>query len=316
MVAVRTRDEAVLRKAHALLTESLVATLVMAVSALGACDRSRPEGTGMTRGLSDTASADAPSRSLLDTLGFQWTTEQSRPAVWDAVRSAFANELSDTVRGVYLPLGIERVGLHGSYAIAVIRYELPSVPEAPVFRLYSYDLEGGRKSIIAAAAAAGSGRDLWLAWEFERLAQFDSTRRPDVVFRHRDCFECEAVEWLSAVYLEPGVGWQLRNWSGTGDHVLVGSQVQYGIGRSTYACAHRIWDLDHDGSDELVAHCRITHSAETSDSVISLRDSVMLFEVAGGRAVSRSVTQPEEQSGLLRALCEGGSDNVLCRSQP
>jgi hypothetical protein len=138
--------------------------------------------------------------------------------------------------------------------------------------------------------------DQWLNWEFEAMATFQS-QIPDIVFQHQDCCECEATRLLSSVTYANGE-WTPRVWVTDGEaseSIMIDSSHQYGEYLWEFACAHRIWDRDANGRDDVLVYCRAYgHDRDTEELKVT-REDVRLYRVVGDRMQVQAVESPEGQ---------------------
>ena len=239
----------------------------------------------------------------------EWITESTNPGVWSRISNAFAQEVRDSLsyRPPFPPRGIEYVALQDSTALVFVRYAYSADTAdwyPPMHRIYSYRLVTGQKHLVPRTIT-----DL----EIEGVAFFDVSA-PDIVFRHLSCFECEATRLLSSVQYDNDE-WSLRTWVSDGEasqSVMIGSSQQYGDYLWRFACAHRIWDRDSDGADELAVYCRwFGHDRETEELKVQ-RDHVLWFDLVNGQMEGGEVDSPEFREELYLEVCASSPTSNLC----
>ncbi len=239
----------------------------------------------------------------------EWITESTHPVLWSRITGAFTQEMNDSVGGIppYPPRGIQWVVLQDSAALVFVRYAYDAEWWPSLHRIYSYRLDTGEKGLL------GSETRNWLRLEHEGVANFE-VGAPDIVFRYLSCYECEAVLLLSSVKYDNNQ-WSIRTWTTDGEaseSAMIGSSQQYGDYLWRYACAHRIWDSDSDGADELTVFCRsFCHDRKTEELKVQ-RDHAVLYDHVSGQMVGEEVTSPEAQDELYRAVCASSPTSNLC----
>ncbi len=229
----------------------------------------------------------------------EWITESTHPVLWARISSAFAQEVGDSLA---LPpphpmRGIERVVLQDSTALVFVRYDLS------VYRTFSYRLETGEKRMLR----------FWEMLEHEGVANFE-VGAPDIVVRYLSCWECEATLLLASLKYDNDE-WSVRTWVTEGEarqSVMIGSSHQYGDYLWRFACAHRIWDGDSDGADELAVYCRwFGHDRETEEIMVQ-EDHVSWYDLVNGQMEGGEVASPEFREELYRAVCAASPTSNLC----
>ena len=228
----------------------------------------------------------------------EWIAESTHPVLWSRISSAFIQEVRDSITPPFFPppnppRGIEWVVLQDSTALVFLRYA--DDPEWSLHSIYSYRLETGEKRPLGT----------WGGLEHEGVANFEVSV-PDIVFRYVDCFECRSTLLLSSLKYD-NEEWSVRTWVKDGEarkSVMIGSMPQDGNDYIwSSACAHRIWDGDFDGADELAVYCRgFGHDWET-DEIEVQEDHVVWYDLVNGQMEGEEVDSPESRVELYRAVC-------------
>jgi hypothetical protein len=189
--------------------------------------------------------------------------------VWDNVASAFGQELrpdesgtvGDADAGPYA-YPLKRIALMASCGDAVIvalekRSGKKDEDWNRLVELYNFNLSRKQKSIIEAKW------QFWL-WTYRKLARFDDSPVPDIVFESASCTECEPEFVLSAVrYDADNQKWGLRLWPEGGEGVVIAdTDVDVDGSVEEYRMLAGIADFEHVGHDEIAVW---THYRDVDD---------------------------------------------------
>src|SRR4029077_1406905 len=154
---------------------------------------------------------------------FRWLDNSHDSQVWNRIQAAFRQELEpDDPRNVpphYLPTQykyIYQIGVFRTAALVIIGYrETKDSPGYDYFNAYSHDLSNGSKRAIVTEppkppTVYPQSDVLWL-FKVTKLAQFDRSPAPDVVFTYDGCTECESDHFLGSFeYDAASRGWTAR----------------------------------------------------------------------------------------------------------
>jgi hypothetical protein len=248
--------------------------------------------------------------------------------LWNKVRTALHDELKperadpNTLTFGYKYLA--RVGVWNNSALVIVGYrvrEHPSPEEKgeEYFLAFSYDLASGLLSKIENPEHTDvDGLYMW-HWKFAKLARFENSPVPDVVFTYLTCWECEEETILSALrYDLANHKWKIRNfgngipkWWMTRVGVVVGRDVNDGGDTISYDCLYRIFDAGDDGFGSIAMRCReITESLPGKTEV---DDSTVLYTVHGNSFTGSIVWANDERSKIWSELCRTNPRSKLCR---
>jgi hypothetical protein len=108
-----------------------------------------------------------------------------------------------------------------------------------VKKAFSFDLDTTKKARI-------QPKDSYYQWTFVKLASFEPSPTPDIIFSYFDCLECEKVELLSSFRFDPQEKrWKTRVWPENDPHLMIGSDNQLGEGvwmfRISKASSNSFW---------------------------------------------------------------------------
>jgi len=274
----------------------------------------------------ETRAADAPE--------FRWLEPKSDARLWKKIETAFAEELkpdaaaSNASRAPILQKSISRVGLHDKSAFVLL-----AIPEEErgrketSFQAYNYNLDSEQVELIPCPLAGG----VW-QWHLVRLARFESTPAPDIVFQLVDCVQCEAQKLLASFRFDlPRKQWRWRNWEmsaspHSGWTLLIGGDPEPGFDpdeaeRTEYlyqtSCALRIADLNDDGLDDVATWCR--EKATTMDSpkkVHAVKDTTLFFTAENGTPELQKIKDQAAASRLQHQICSIQPQTPPCNALP
>lgn len=248
---------------------------------------------------------------------FQWLDSSRDSQVWNRVQAAFRQELEpDDPRKVpahYLPTQykyVHQIGVFRTAALVIIGYrETKDSPGYDYFNAYSYDLRDGSKRAIVTEPPKSpnvypQSDVLWL-FEVIKLAQFDRSPAPDVVFTYSSCEECEAEHLLASFEYEPGKGWAARQWDKAYRLYLEADpSPDDNVVSADYL--FKIKDWNGDGFDDVAVKRR--EVTQVSKRRQEIEDSTTIYKAENGTLVGHSVTDSKQREGINAELC---SDSKL-----
>jgi hypothetical protein len=210
---------------------------------------------------------------------------------------------------------VERIGEFRGISLVILGNKETGADVYPIFRAFSFSPKSGGKTVIRDM----KGNIEWLPlWKFDKIAHFQDSQSPDVVFRFFSCTECEAEELLGSFHYESqGKSWTLRHWSeADGDDLMIGSDKQFGEdGIYSYTCLHTVEDLTKDGFDDAAVRCRETVDAGSGKSKVT-KDETLLYTLRQGdfaRTVLRSADPLN--ADVQAALCRTVTKSLLCKKK-
>jgi hypothetical protein len=262
-------------------------------------------------------------------LGFQWIDSQHDSATWNKIRAALSDELrpekSEENEPTYGYKYIRRVGIGANSALVIVGYrfsEHPTKNEYGIehFRGFSYNLRTGELSQVIDPEHAGYALYMW-EWKFVKLARFEPSTLPDVVFTYLTCGECEEEKMLSALHYDSGSQkWQIRQfgageprWWMTRVGLVIDKDISF-TDITSYRCLYGLVDLNGDGFDEVAMRCREIDEDEKRKT--QLTDSTVFYSLKNGRFSGELVTAKDEQLKLWSVLCQHSTKNKLCKDIP
>lgn len=244
---------------------------------------------------------------------FHWCTSRQDAALFERVKTAFAEELKpddpERVKPVVAQKykWISRVGVFRESALVVIgEREARTSSYGDYFVAYNLDLKSGEKSPITVSAE----RSGFMQWKFKKLVHFDSSEAPDVAFAYSSCVECEADYLLSSFRLDTADGkWKVRAWDGDRTEILIGSDYTAGTDENTKDdCLFKFGDFNGDGFDDLIVRC-----ASMNDAEKILEDTTTLFTIQQGRPQIITIQDRKQLVAIHDRLCSGSEKSRLCR---
>jgi hypothetical protein len=145
---------------------------------------------------------------------FHWHTSSNDVAIFERVKTAFAEELKPDDPEKVKPVvaeeykWISRIGVFQTSALVVIgERETRTSSYGDYFIAFNLDLKSGEKSPITVSPDPTG----FMQWRFKKLIRFDSSEAPDIAFAYSSCTECEADYLLSSFRLDLADGkWKVR----------------------------------------------------------------------------------------------------------
>lgn len=143
-----------------------------------------------------------------------------------------------------------------------------------------------------------------------KLAQFDRSPAPDVVFTYDGCTECEGDHFLGAFeFNADSRGWTARQWDkerslllaydpSPGDNVLSSDYL------------FKIKDWNGDGFDDVAVRRRTV--TQIGKGRKETEDATAIYSAEGGKLVGHGVTDSKEREGINADLCSD-SDLTFCQ---
>lgn len=263
------------------------------------------------------------------TPAFRWLEPQRDAAAWTKVESALRDELKpddpdpDTL--VYRYKYLKKVGAVGDSALVIVgnrtsEHPKPGEEGAEHFFAFNVDLASEKKSQIINPLNHGA---LYMyRWKLMKLARFERSKTPDVVFAYLTCWECEPEEMLSAFRYDAAFRqWQVRKW-GNGknpwwaaqDGLVFDRNVNNGGNTVAFDCLFGVTDFTRDGFDDVAIRCK--EIRETRDRRPKIADSTLFFTLTSGKFKSRSITDFQEGVRVRSRLCKLNPGNRAACKQP
>ena len=215
--------------------------------------------------------------------------------MWKRVQTAFAQELEpdDPAKlgphqAAYKYKYLQQIGVFQDEALVIVRHRLiESDPYDDWFTSYSYDLRSGIKRDISPDSDALYG------FNVVKLAQFDRSLAPDIVFTYDSCSECEPEHFIASVrYDSENHRWEVRQWENKNNLLLAEDPTpDENLPPVDYAINIRDWN--GDGLDD-VAIVRRSKGHE---------DSIMLYKAENGRLVGHWMIDSNERAIVNAQLC-------------
>ena len=247
---------------------------------------------------------------------FQWLDSTRDSQAWNGIQAAFRQELEpDDPRKVPAHYAADQykyvyqIGVFRTAALVIIgERETKDSPGYDLFNAYSYDLrEGSKRAIVTEPPKSPSTypRSGLPLYEVIRLAKFDESQTPDVVFTYSSCVECEAEHFLASFEYESGKGWAARRWDKTYSLYL---EADPSPGDNVVSADYlfKIKDWNGDGFDDVaVRRKEITQLAKRRQET---GDSTTIYKVENGALVGHAITDPKERKAITAELC---SDSKL-----
>ena len=163
-------------------------------------------------------------------------------------------------------------------------------------------------------------------WRLAKLAQFSKEGIPDVVFRFRDCIDCESIELLASFeFSREESRWKFRQWDPkakpeTGSYFMVGADMDTGETESGVSvlietsCVYKVDDLNGSGVDEVGSWCGVTDTEmDPPGRRLSRKYTTLLFSVENGAGHTIEIKDSSAATELHRKLCSGQDQKPLCR---
>lgn len=252
---------------------------------------------------------------------FRWLDPIRDSQVWNRVLVALHQELEpDDPRRVpphYVAIQykyVYKIGLFRRSALVIIGYrDTKDSPGDASFNGYSYDLRDGSKWAIAVEppkppSVYPQADGLWL-FEVIKLARFDRSPAPDVVFTYDDCTGCEAAHFMASFEYKPGKGWIARQWDKAYSLDLEDDpEPDDNVVSTDYL--FKIKDWNGDGFDDVaVRRIEVAQVAKRSQKV---DDSTTMYDVENGVLVGHAIIEPKNREAINAELC-ADSNLAFCK---
>ncbi len=247
---------------------------------------------------------------------FRWIDPQRDAALWNTIGGAFRTQL-DAPEPDYPQLNygyIAQIAVADHAALVIVghkagKYPKPDWKGVDRFSAYNYNLVTRLTSKIADL------QYVWF-WKFIKLARFDSSPVPDLVFTYYDCWECESNEMLSAAHYDPALQqWQVRQWNTGGQAdwtTKTGLIIEFASEPDdpliSYENLYGVVHLEGTGFDGVALRSRWI-SKRTPHHV---DDWTLVYTVKNGVFVGKPVSDKQEQLKVWSKLCVN-SRNKLCQ---
>lgn len=281
---------------------------------------------GLTSLLAPLAFGAVSTKENAPPIGFRWIDAQHDGAVWTKVQTALGDELKpDKVDLNTLTFGykyLKRVGVWNDSALVIVGYRVRERPtpeeKGEDYSLaFNYDLVSGSLSkVINPEHADVDALYMW-HWNFVRLARFEPSPVPDVVFTYLTCWECEEETILAALRYDSATHmWQIRSWGNgkpewwtTQVGLVVDKDVSF-TGMSSYRCLYGLVDLSADGFDDVAIRCKQVD--EDDQKKVEVTDTTVLYSLKEGRFIGEVVTSEAQRLKIWSNLCRSSTKNKLC----
>ena len=240
---------------------------------------------------------------------FLWLDSGESTPIVQEVKKAFSEELRPDIPEKvkpYVPIlykYLAHIGVYKTSCLVIIGYrERADTPkEYDAFEAFSYDLDTQKKERI-------QPKDYYYQWTFVKLASFEPSPTPDIIFSYFDCLECEKVELLSSFRFDPKEKrWKTRVWPENDPHLMIGSDNQFGEDVWMYDCLYSFADFTSDGYADIAIRCR-----ETGEQTGRKKDEALLYTIQKGTAQKRALKDKIELKRINHLLC-GGKSSPLCK---
>lgn len=135
-----------------------------------------------------------------------------------------------------------------------------------------------------------------------KLARFDRSPTPDVVFTYSDCTGCEADYFLASFEYKSGKGWVARQWDKAYSLYLEGDpEPDDNVVSADYL--FKIKDWNGNGFDDVAVRRReITQVAKRRRQT---DDSTTIYTAENGIFVGHTITDPKRREQINTELCSG-----------
>jgi len=248
----------------------------------------------------------------------RWIGPKDKPAVWAHVRAAFQNELEpDDPRKTspvmaYSYKYVHRIAVAGDDALVLIGHrETEDSKYADYFSAFNFNLRTRTKTPIADATV------LWV-WKLVRLARFDPSKVPDIVFSYLTCTECEASQILGAFrYDSAKHQWALRKWQfakdkwwTTQEGLVTWADVSVSENILSFDCIYGFIP-GSAALDNLAIRCR--EVTETDKGRRHILDSTLIYSYRTDHFGFRMVASAEEQKQTHSELCLQSPRSKFCK---
>jgi hypothetical protein len=251
---------------------------------------------------------------------FRWLDSGRDSALWNRVQTAFGQELEpdDPAKlkphqAAYDYKYLHQVGVFSDAAMVVVGHRLTKVgPGDDWFNSYSYDLHSGiKKEIFFEPRDEYWDSDGLWGFSIVKLAQFEQSLTPDVVFTYDGCTECEADHFLASFKYDSDKGWTARQWDNKNSLLLMEDPTPDDDVLS-FDYLFKIKDWNGDGLDEVAVRRRKVTPAAGGKQVID--DLTMLYKAENGTLVGRWMFDLKLREAIKTDLCSD-SARAFCRPQ-
>lgn len=242
---------------------------------------------------------------------FHWLDQKRDAGLWNSVSVSFHSQLTDRHSDYGEMYGyLKLVGVFGNCALVVVTYRMSKDPQGGDQYSSAFNYDIATKSISKVARL-----DYMWYWSFFKLARFEASPAPDVLFTYDDCTGCEADEMLSTAHYDPALRqWRARQWKTEGkadwttetglivedapdpDDPLISDDNLYGV-------------VYLDGGFDGVALRSRWISKRTPHHV---DDWTLMYGAKSGILVGKLVSDKQEQLRIWSKLCVKRG-NKLCR---
>lgn len=248
---------------------------------------------------------------------FQWLDSTRDSKVWNRVLVGLHQELEpddpQTVPPHYAATQykyIYKIGVFRTAALVIVgSKETKDSPGEDYFNAYSYDLRDGSKGAIDTDPPRPPGTpqtDLWALFKVTKLARFDRSPAPDVVFTYDGCAECEAPHFLASFEYVPGKDWVARQWGNNEKNLLLMNDPEPDGNAVSADYLFKIKDWNRDGFDDVAVRRR--EVTQVSKRRQETDDSTTIYRTENGTLVGHRITDPTERTSINAELC---SDSEL-----
>jgi len=247
---------------------------------------------------------------------FHWLDASRDSTVWNGVQTAFHQELAPDdplkVPPHYAALQykyVSQIGVFRTAALVIVGYrETKDSPGYDYFNAYSYDLrEGSKKAIVTEPPKPPrtypQSDVLWL-FEVIKLARFDPSLAPDVVFTYSNCTECESEHFLASFEYEPGKGWAARQWD-KAYSLYLEADPSPGDDIVSADYLFKIRDWNGDGFDDVAVRRR--EVIEITKRRQQINDSTTLYTSGNGQITGVALTDLKTLERVNAELCSESS---------
>lgn len=173
------------------------------------------------------------------------------------------------------------------------------------FEPFNYDLRTGKKKGL------GKGFSFW---RLNKLARFEPSKVPDIIFTYWSCTECEADRLLASFQFDEAVGgWELRSWGRSeGDSIIVGDNGEplSEEDDTNHDCLFGFGDFIDNGFANIAVRCL---AIDQRDRIVS--DTTVIYAVEHGQPQVLAVKEPSQLDTIRNALCTGVKKSKLCPSR-
>jgi hypothetical protein len=253
----------------------------------------------------------AAQKALPPSTTFRWLDAGKDAALFERIKSAFADELKpddpEKVKPVAAQLykRISRIGVFETSALVLIaERETPAPTYGDYFLAINYDLKTGKK------AAFEKG---FMKWKFKKFVLFEYSRMPDIVFTHYSCTECEADFLLGSFRFDSkDEAWKIRNWGERNNAIMIGGDTlaDSADGIYDYDCLFKFADFNGDGFDDLAVRC-----LGIGEQGKILEDTTTIYTVQRGQSEVIAVKDPRQLAAVREKLCTDVKKSKLCPSK-